>query len=148
MTEHRKNPLLEPNDSAGDPTGKRCPRNCGGWVIYNGNYFCTNWGYTNTIEDIRFGGPCNWTMSMSEPPTPAEIRQESKYARALGVLRAQQTSQWEPPLVDLIDRGMFQAIFNWRRWKNASDPVRRQAALKQVDRAVRKYVEENPVAPK
>lgn len=141
----QENPL---GNNQGDPTGKRCPKNCGGWVVYNGNYFCTNWGYTNPIEDIRFGGPCDWALSHSDPPTPAEERQESQYARALGLLRAQHTNQWEPPLVELVDKKLFQPTFNWRRWRNSSDYPRRQAALKQIDRAVRKYVEENPVAPK
>jgi hypothetical protein len=34
----------------GEPTNEKCPK-CNGKIVYNGNYFCENWGDT-----------CNWAL--------------------------------------------------------------------------------------
>jgi len=46
-------------DNYGDLTPETCPE-CGGHIIYNGNYFCEFWG--TTYQGKRLGGPCDWAL--------------------------------------------------------------------------------------
>lgn len=48
----------------GDGTGIPCPQNCGGTILYNGNYFCSN--YTPGHLD----GPCHWALSHGDNGEP------------------------------------------------------------------------------
>jgi hypothetical protein len=45
--------------------GEMCRKCHVGRVIYNGNYFCENWGYD--YEGKRYGGPCDWAMKGVKP---------------------------------------------------------------------------------
>jgi len=46
-----------------------CPQ-CGKRVIYNGNYFCEDWGYVH--KRSRMGGNCSWALQ--HPATSAADR--------------------------------------------------------------------------
>ena len=51
----------------GVPTGLKCPnhKQCGGYIVYNGNYFCTEFGHDSTNDDgspKRIGGDCDWAL--------------------------------------------------------------------------------------
>ena len=45
--------------NSGDLTPEKCPE-CGGNIVYNGNYFCEFWGHVYKGE--RCGGPCDWAL--------------------------------------------------------------------------------------
>lgn len=66
------------NDDLWAGTGWRvelpCPmKRCKGEVLYNGNYFCSNFGYTSQAGK-RIGGPCNWALSHGEDGEPVGKR--------------------------------------------------------------------------
>ncbi len=52
----------------GEPTEARCPK-CSGRVVYNGNYFCENWG-----DD------CDWAL-----PHPARSKKDRAVCDVLGI---------------------------------------------------------------
>ncbi len=56
-----------------------CPM-CGKRVIYNGNYFCEEWGFDHNGE--RSGGYCDWTLE-----TPATRDYDIEMCDALGIPR-------------------------------------------------------------
>jgi len=46
----------------GDPTTEKCPK-CGEVVVYNGNYFCTNWTYYSDGSSVDTeNGECDWAL--------------------------------------------------------------------------------------
>jgi len=40
---------------------EECPK-CYKRVLYNGNYFCEDWGYTSAYDGQHYGGPCDWAL--------------------------------------------------------------------------------------
>lgn len=45
-----------------DRTGVRCPRaDCGGEVLYNGNYFCERWAYLHPPRALE-PDECDWAL--------------------------------------------------------------------------------------
>jgi hypothetical protein len=50
-------------------TNVNCP-SCGKRIIYNGNYFCEDWGYVS--KRTRYGGDCSWALP--HPATSATDR--------------------------------------------------------------------------
>jgi hypothetical protein len=42
-------------------TVEHCP-DCGGRILYNGNYYCEHWGWTKKGIRTRYGGSCNWSL--------------------------------------------------------------------------------------
>lgn len=70
--------------------GVRCP-SCGLRVIYNGNYFCEEFGgiVTQAIEfngirgyeRIRFGGVCDWALDTN----PAVTKKDREMCRRLNI---------------------------------------------------------------
>lgn len=46
----------------GDPTKEKCP-NCGGVVVYNGNYFCEHWTFHADGSPVDTEkGECDWAL--------------------------------------------------------------------------------------
>lgn len=59
--------------NSGSRTGLPCPMpKCSGEIVYNGNYFCTNWGHVYQGE--RRGGPCDWALSHGDDGEPVGRR--------------------------------------------------------------------------
>jgi hypothetical protein len=54
----------------GKPTGRKCPKKCGGNVVYNGNYFCENW-----TSEPKLPGECDWAL-----PHPQTERRDQEFA--------------------------------------------------------------------
>jgi DNA-directed RNA polymerase subunit RPC12/RpoP len=61
----------------GRETEAICPE-CGGKIIYNGNYFCQHWG--TVIEGRRIGGPCDWAL-----PHPVTQQRDKDICDILGI---------------------------------------------------------------
>jgi hypothetical protein len=54
---------------------EKCP-SCGKQVLYNGNYFCEDWGYTSSDDGTRRLGPCDWALGH-----PATSKKDREFCR-------------------------------------------------------------------
>lgn len=62
-----------------------CPE-CQSRVLYNGNYFCEDWGMEHRVfkngktYGERVGGPCDWALAV-----PAETKADKEICDKLGL---------------------------------------------------------------
>lgn len=58
---------------------EECP-DCGKRMLYNGNYFCEDWGYVSELDGQRYGGPCNWALGH-----PATKKKDRAFCKRQGM---------------------------------------------------------------
>lgn len=72
----------------GDPTTEKCPQ-CGGTIVYNGNYFCENWTWYSDDRPVnKEEGECDWAL-----PHPQELLIDKQISHRL-------TGAWEEETPD------------------------------------------------
>ncbi len=65
--------------NTGYATTEKCP-DCGKQIVYNGNYFCIDWGSNSATDGSRMGGPCNWAL-----PHPVVEPRDKEITARLGL---------------------------------------------------------------
>jgi len=57
------------------PVGVPCPK-CGAEIVYNGNYFCSNWQYP-LLDDTG----CDWALSNNDNGKPVGRRDKEVWSK-------------------------------------------------------------------